>query len=177
MTYQQILDNLKKHYREEDLKLFERAYEFARLAHHGQTRKSGEPYITHEIAVADYLGNRLHLDMKTVVAGLLHDVPENTNLTLADIRKDFGNEIAFMIGAITKLGQIKLRNQKDENYIETLRKMFLAMAADIRVVLIKLADRRHNMLTLQHLPPDKQERIARETLEVYAPIADRLGMG
>lgn len=177
MDYQSVYKQLEKHYRIGELKLFERAYEFAQGAHHGQLRKSGDPYINHALTVADYLGNRLRMDMNTIVAGLLHDVPEDTKTTVAQVKKTFGEGVAFMVAGITKLGQIKLRNQKDENYIETLRKMFLAMAADIRVVLIKLADRRHNMLTLQYLPLEKQERIARETLEVYAPIADRLGMG
>ncbi len=177
MDYQSLYDNLKHNYKNGDLKLFERAYEFAGKAHQGQLRKSGEPYITHALAVADYHGNHLRLDMRTVIAALLHDVPEDTKFTIQEIRKNFGEQVAFMVSGITKLGQIKLRNQKDENYIETLRKMFLAMAADIRVVLIKLADRRHNMLTLRHLSSEKQERIARETLELYAPIADRLGMG
>jgi guanosine-3',5'-bis(diphosphate) 3'-pyrophosphohydrolase len=177
MEYQTVYDNLKLHYKSEQLKLFERAYEFAAKAHAGQTRKSGEPYITHCLAVADYLGNHLHMDVNTVAAGLLHDITEDTSITLIEVRRNFGDQIAFMVEGISKLGQIKLRNQKDENYIETLRKMFLAMAADIRVVLIKLADRRHNMLTLQYLPAEKQDRIARETMEVYAPIADRLGMG
>lgn len=177
MTHQQVLEKFQNHYSKSDIALFERAYEFARDALHGQTRKSGEPYITHSLDVADYLGNRLHMDMITLVAGLLHDVPENTSRTVEEIKENFGDQIEFMVSGITKLGQIKLRDQKDENYIETLRKMFLAMAADIRVVLIKLADRRHNMATLQYLPKEKQERIARETLELYAPIADRLGMG
>lgn len=177
MSYEEVYANLKKNYEPEQIKRFEQAYEFANAAHEGQTRKSGDPYITHSLTVADYLNNRLHMDMDTVIAGLLHDVPEDTKRTIAEIKKNFGDQVAFMVSGITKLGQIKLRNQKDENYIETLRKMFLAMAADIRVVLIKLADRRHNMLTLEHLPKEKQERIARETLELYAPIANRLGMG
>lgn len=177
MDYQTVIDGLKKYYKNHDLKTFEKAYEFALSAHTGQTRKSGKPYVEHALAVANYLGNHLHMDMNTIIAGLLHDVPENTQSSLADIQKNFGEQVAFMVSSITKLGQIKLRNQKDETYIETLRKMFLAMAADIRVVLIKLADRWHNMLTLQFLPPEKQERIARETLEIYAPLAYRLGMG
>ncbi|MDP3741422.1 MAG: RelA/SpoT family protein [bacterium] len=177
MTYPEVYESLKKHYKADELKLFAAGFEFAKAAHEGQMRKSGHPYVTHSLAVADYLGNYLHMDMKTVVAGLLHDVPEETKKTLEDIKKTFGQEVSFMVAGITKLGAIKLRNQHDENYIETLRKMFLAMAADIRVVLIKLADRRHNMQTLSHLPREKAVRIARETLEVYAPIADRLGMG
>lgn len=177
MTYKDVYNNLKNHYKESDLKLFERAYHFADEAHRGQTRKSGAPYITHSLAVANYLGTELRMDMNTIAAGLLHDAPEETPKTLADIRKNFGEQVAFLVSGVTKLGKIKLRNQDDETYIETLRKMFLAMAADIRVVLIKLADRLDNMQTLQYLPADKQLRIARETLEVYAPIANRLGMG
>lgn len=177
MTYHAVLENLKKIYKASDIKLFETAYEFAKTAHIGQKRKSGDNYISHCLAVADYLGNHLHMDIDTVVAGILHDVPEDTATSVEDIKKHFGKDIAFMVEGVTKLGKIKLRNQKDENYIETLRKMFFSMAADIRVVLIKLADRRHNLQTLSFLPPEKQERIARETLEVYAPIADRLGMG
>lgn len=177
MSYQEISEKFKKSYSPKDVDLFAEAYEFARAAHEGQLRKSGEEYIQHPLAVASYLASSLRMDMNTVVAGMLHDVPENTSRTLEDIKKIFGEEIAFMVFGITKLGQIKLRNQKDQTYIETLRKMFLAMAADIRIVLVKLADRRNNMQTLEHLPPDKQLRIARETLEVYAPIADRLGMG
>lgn len=177
MTYHTVLENLKKTYKASDIKLFEKAYEFAKNAHAGQKRKSGEDYMSHSLAVADYLGNHLHMDIDTVIAGLLHDVPEDTTISLAEIQKNFGKDIAFMVEGITKLGKIKLRDHKDENYIETLRKMFFSMAADIRVVLIKLADRRHNLQTLSFLPPEKQERIAKETLEVYAPIADRLGMG
>src|SRR3989344_3595695 len=172
-----IFHDFKKHYKPDQVRLFEHAYEFAHAAHAGQKRKSGDDYIMHSLSVADYLGNHLHMDADTVVAGLLHDVPEDTQTTLLDIRKSFGPQVAFMVEGITKLGKIKLRNQRDENYIETLRKMFLSMAADIRVVLIKLADRRHNMLTIKFLPESKQKRIARETLEVYAPIANRLGMG
>lgn len=177
MDFQSVYDNLKKYYKDGHLKLFEKAYEFANAAHEGKLRKSGDSYIIHPLTVADYLGNRLHMDINTVVAGLLHDVPEETSKTLSDIKKNFGEEIAFLVSGITKLGVIKLRNQKDENYIETLRKMFLAMARDIRVVLIKLADRWHNMQTLQFLPQEKQGRIAHETLEIFAPIANRLGMG
>lgn len=177
MNYNTVYNELKKHYRLSDLKLFENAYVFTANAHKGQMRKSGEEYVTHPLMVADYLGNHLRMDMATVMAGLLHDVPEETSRTIDDIKKEFGEQVGFLVAGITKLGKIKLRNQQDENYIETLQKMFLTMAADIRVVLIKLADRRHNLQTLKFLPAEKQERIARETLEVYAPIADRLGMG
>src|SRR3990167_11522358 len=117
MNYQSVHDELKKHYHGESLKLFERAYVFAEAAHKGQLRKSGEPYITHCLAVADYLGNHLRMDMNTIVAGLLHDVPEETPRTLADIKNEFGPQVEFLVAGITKLGKIKLRNQKDENYI------------------------------------------------------------
>lgn len=153
-----------------------KAYEFAQKAHKGQKRKSGEDYIQHPLATAKILA-KIGLGTKTLSAALLHDVPEDTNYTLEDIRKEFGKEIAFLVSGITKLGKIKLRGKKEEYYLENLRRMFLAMAADIRTVLIKLADRYHNMETLDALPPDKQYRIAKETLEVYAPIANRLGIG
>ncbi|HBR72020.1 MAG TPA: hypothetical protein DEA27_04455, partial [Candidatus Moranbacteria bacterium] len=113
----------------------------------------------------------------TIAAGLLHDVYEDTSVSLKDIEKKFGKEVAFMVDGVSKLGKIKLRGSHEEYYLENLRKMFLAMAADIRVVIIKLADRLHNMQTLKHRPPEKQLRIAKETMEIFAPIANRLGIG
>ncbi len=152
------------------------AYAIAEKAHADQKRKSGENYIIHPLNTALNLA-KIGLGAKTITAGILHDVPEDTAVTLEEIEKKFGKEIASLVDGVTKLGKIKLRGTKEENYLENLRKMFLAMAADIRVVLIKLADRLHNMETLASLPPEKQERIARETLEIYAPIANRLGIG
>lgn len=160
----------------EDEKLIREAYAFAERAHTGQKRRSGEPYITHCLAVGLTL-REIGMDAKTIAAGFLHDVPEDTEVTLAEIEKKFGTEIAYLVDGITKLGKIKLRGTKEEFYLENLRKMFLAMARDIRVVIIKLADRLHNMRTLDHVPREKQERIARETIEVYAQIANRLGIG
>jgi len=160
----------------EAVKLITEAYQFAELAHRGQKRKSGEDYIIHSLFVAKNLAE-IGMDEKTLVAGLLHDVPEDTEITLAQIEEKFGAEVALLVDGITKLGKIKLRGSKEEYYLENLRKMFLAMAQDIRVVIIKLADRLHNMRTLEHLPPEKQARIARETFEIYAPIANRLGIG
>lgn len=160
----------------ESVKQITKAFHFSDKAHHGQKRKSGEDYIVHSLHVAKILAE-IGMDEKTVVAGLLHDVPEDTEATLAEIEKEFGSEVAYLVDGITKLGKIKLRGSKEEYYLENLRKMFLAMAQDIRVVIIKLADRLHNMRTLRHLTPEKQERIARETLEIYAPIANRLGIG
>jgi len=160
----------------ESQKFIADAFRFADKAHLGQKRKSGEEYIIHSLNVAKILAE-IGMDEKTIVAGLLHDVPEDTECTLEDIEARFGKEVAYMVDGITKLGKIKLRGSKEEYYLENLRKMFLAMAQDIRVVIIKLADRLHNMRTLEHLSPEKRERIARETLEIYAPIANRLGIG
>lgn len=157
-----------------NIELVQRAYAFAEEAHRGQRRSSGEPYITHPLAAA-YTLAEMHLDESIIAATLLHDVPEDTTRTLEDIEREFGNDIASMVAGITKLGKIKYRGM--ERYIENLRKMFLAMAADVRVVFIKFADRLHNLETLHHVPPKKQYRIALESLEIYAPIANRLGMG
>jgi GTP diphosphokinase / guanosine-3',5'-bis(diphosphate) 3'-diphosphatase len=160
----------------EDQKFLKTVFEFADKAHHGQIRKSGEPYINHSLHVARIL-SEIGMDEKTIASGLLHDVPEDTSVTLEDVRAAFGEEVAYLVDGVTKLGKIKLRGSKEEVYLENLRKMFLAMAQDIRVVIIKLADRLHNMRTLNHLPPEKQQRIARETMDIYAPIANRLGIG
>ena len=149
------------------------AFDFADSAHKGQERKNGEPYINHSLETAITLA-KLRLDQETIIAGLLHDVPEDTNIPLAEIEKNFGKNVAHLVEGITKLGKLKYRGI--ERYIENLRKMFVAMAADIRVIFIKFADRLHNLRTLDALEPGKRERIARETLEIYAPIANRLGV-
>ncbi|HBP01193.1 MAG: GTP pyrophosphokinase (PpGpp synthetase) [Candidatus Moranbacteria bacterium GW2011_GWE1_49_15] len=171
-----IMKSLKKPPSEQRRRIITEAYEFAKKAHAGQKRKSGEEYIQHAIATAKVLAE-IGMGGKTIAAGLLHDVDEDTPVTLEEIEKNFGKEVAFMVDGVTKLGKIKLRGSHEEYYLENLRKMFLAMAADIRVVIIKLADRLHNMRTLDHLSPDKQQRIARETMEIFAPIANRLGIG
>ncbi len=152
------------------------AHDLAESAHHGQKRKSGEAYITHSLSVAKILAE-IGMDSRTIAAGLLHDVPEDTSTSLEDLRKKFGDEVANLVDGVTKLGKIRLKGSREEYYLENLRKMFLAMADDIRVVIVKLADRLHNMRTLDYLPPEKQIRIARETMEIYAPIANRLGIG
>src|SRR3989338_7940541 len=149
------------------------AFDFADEAHQGQLRKSGEPYVVHPLETAITLA-KLHLDQETIIAGLLHDVPEETSVTLSDIEKNFGQNAAQLVEGITKLGKLKYRGI--ERYIENLRKMFVAMAADILVIFIKFADRLHNLRTLDALEEPKRERIARETLEIYAPIANRLGV-
>ena len=174
MTAQTLLEKIKLQTRPEDeLALIKRAYEFAAKAHQGQTRKSGEPYITHPLATASELVD-MRLDSPTIAAALLHDVCEDTCHSIEDIRKEFGDEIAFLVQGVTKLDKIRYRGT--ERSAESLRKMFLAIGEDVRVVLLKLVDRFHNMKTLGSLPPEKQKRIALETLEIYAPLAYRLGM-
>ncbi len=150
------------------------ALEFATTAHQGQKRKSGESYIHHPIATAGLLMG-WKMDVPTIVAGLLHDVPEDTDTSIDDVKQLFGTEVAFLVSGVTKLGKLKYRGL--ERYVENLRKMFVAMAQDIRVMIIKFADRINNLQTLDALPRDKQLRIARESLEIYAPLAHRLGMG
>lgn len=153
--------------------LIAQAYEFSKRAHESQRRVSGEPYFNHCVATAQSLLD-WKLDETTIAAGLLHDVVEDTSVSLEEVKEKFGEEIAFLVNGVTKLGKIKYRGR--EVQAETLRKMVLAMAEDLRVVLIKLADRRHNMQTLKVLPPQKQKRIAQETMEIYSPLAYRLGM-
>ncbi len=154
--------------------LVRRAYEFSRAAHSGQRRVSGDDYIVHPVAVAGILA-QLELDVPTIVAGLLHDVVEDTDVTLAQLRREFGSEVADLVDGATKLERLTARTRAEQQ-AENFRKMFLAMARDIRVVLIKLADRLHNMRTLRHLDPARQRRMARETLEIFAPLAHRLGI-
>ncbi len=158
----------------EDWNWINSAYEYANSAHAGQLRCSGESYISHPLGVASLLAE-LELDTVTIVAGILHDVVEDTSVTLEDIQSKFGDEVALLVDGVTKLNRLEFHS-KEEQQAENLRKMFLAMAKDIRVILIKLADRTHNMRTLEHLSPEKQEEIARETIEIYAPLAHRLGI-
>src|SRR5690606_23985467 len=150
------------------------AYEFASEAHKGQTRKSGDPYITHPIAVADILAD-LHLDAASIKAALLHDVIEDTPNTLAEISARFGEDVALLVDGVSKIDNLRF-DSVAEAQAESFRKMLLAMAKDLRVILVKLADRTHNMRTIQSLPVEKQRRIARETLDIYAPIANRIGV-
>lgn len=176
ITIENVLKSLKVDRTKKREELIRSAYEFSLIAHSGQKRKSGEDYIQHALHTALNIA-KMGMGSRTIAAGLLHDVPEDTTYTIEDVEKKFGKEIAFMVTGVTKLGKIKLRENKEEYYIENLRKMFLAMASDIRVVIIKLADRLHNMETLSALPADKQRRIALETMEIFAPIANRLGIG
>ncbi|MDX9870989.1 MAG: bifunctional (p)ppGpp synthetase/guanosine-3',5'-bis(diphosphate) 3'-pyrophosphohydrolase [Clostridia bacterium] len=174
MSYQELTERLGKYLTAEELNIADKAYELARQAHDGQLRNSGEPYIIHPVAVALMLA-QLELDLPTIAAALLHDVVEDTKITLADVEKTFGAETAYLVGGVTKLGKLEFHT-KEEQQVENLRKMFLAMAKDIRVILIKLADRLHNMRTLEHHPDWKQKEIARETIDIFAPLAHRLGI-
>ncbi len=169
-----LIEIVQKNREESDAEMIRRAFEFAKKAHGTGTRKSGDLYIVHPLGTALRLAE-LGLDDHTVTAGLLHDVPEDTDLELADVKKEFGKEVARLVEGITKLGQLKYRGI--DRYVENLRRMFVAMANDVRVILIKFCDRIDNLETLQALPPEKRRRIALESLEIYAPIANRLGMG
>ncbi|MDR7492927.1 MAG: HD domain-containing protein, partial [Armatimonadota bacterium] len=172
---QTLVARMREYFPRADLDVIREAYLFAEAAHRHQTRASGEPYINHAVAVAAALVE-LRLDPVTVAAALLHDTAEDTGITLADIRQRFGDEIASLVDGVTKLGRIEWMS-REERQAESLRKMFLAMANDIRIVLIKLADRLHNMRTIQYLPEWKQRRTAQETMDIYAPLAQRLGIG
>jgi GTP pyrophosphokinase len=160
---------------QDDLSLVKKAYDYSLKHHEGQSRASGEPYLVHPLEVALVL-SEMKMDPVAVAAGLLHDSVEDTSVTIDDIRKEFGEQVAHIVEGVTKISKIDFAT-REEQQAENLRKMMLAMVDDIRVVLIKLADRLHNMRTLEHLPPERQHKIAEETLEIYAPIAHRLGMG
>jgi GTP pyrophosphokinase len=173
MTIERVIKKFQDNNPQADTTLIQLAYDFAEKAHSGQVRRSGEPYIQHPLHTA-YVLAEMKSDLPTVLAGILHDVPEDTSVTIEDIKKNFGEEVSTLIKGITKLGKIKYRGV--ERYRENLRKMFIAMADDLRIIYIKFADRLHNLRTLDALPQPKQERIAKETLEIYAPIAGLLGV-
>lgn len=173
--YQALIARVTKYHPSADISLIEKAYKIASEAHKEQFRKSGEPYIIHPLWVGIILAD-LEMDKETIVAGMLHDVVEDTVMTLDDITREFGSEVALLVDGVTKLGQLSYSKDKLEVQAENLRKMFLAMAKDIRVIIIKLADRLHNMRTLEFMTPEKQKEKARETMDIYAPIAQRLGI-
>ncbi|MCP9332162.1 RelA/SpoT family protein [Lentilactobacillus hilgardii] len=174
-TADDVIKKVSEYMNDDHVKMVKRAYEFAKIAHKDQMRQSGEPYITHPIQVAGILAD-LHMDPETVSSGFLHDVVEDTGAELSDVQELFGNDVALIVDGVTKLSKIKYKSS-EERLAENHRKLLLAMCKDIRVMIVKLADRLHNMRTLKSLRPDKQRRIAKETLEIYAPIADRLGIG
>ena len=174
--YERLVEKIKKYHPSAgDLKIIEKAYNMAREAHKEQKRKSGEPYIIHPLCTAIILAD-LELDKESIVAGLLHDVMEDTSVTKEQITKEFSEEVADLVDGVTKITKLDYDVDKVEEQAENLRKMFLAMAKDIRVILIKLADRLHNMRTLQYMKPEKQKEKSRETMDIYSPIADRLGI-
>ncbi len=180
--YEELIRRVRRYHPSDDITLIEKAYNQAREAHEGQLRKSGEPYIIHPLCVGIILAD-LEMDKETIAAGLLHDVVEDTICTKEEIEESFGSDVALLVDGVTKLTALQLTSdtgnktpEQADMQAQNLRKMFLAMAKDIRVILIKLADRLHNMRTLAHMPPEKQQRIAQETLDIYSPIAGRLGI-
>ncbi len=170
-----LISRIRRYHPSTDVSMIEKAYRIAREAHGDQYRKSGEPYIVHPLWVAIILAN-LEMDKETIVAGMLHDVVEDTHIDEEFVRREFGEEVELLVNGVTKLGQLSYSSDKLEVQAENLRKMFLAMAKDIRVIIIKLADRLHNMRTLQFMTPEKQKEKAKETMDIYAPIAQRLGI-
>lgn len=175
VLYEELVQCIKRYHPSDDLTMIKKAYQIAYDAHKDQKRKSGEPYIIHPLCVAIILAD-LEMDKETIAAGILHDVVEDTVMSLDELKEEFGEEVALLVDGVTKLTQISWSMDKMELQAENLRKMFLAMAKDIRVIIIKLSDRLHNMRTLQYMRPEKQKDKARETMEIYAPIAHRLGI-
>lgn len=173
--YDMLIARIRKYHPSTDVSMIRKAYDLAREAHGNQFRKSGEPYIVHPLWVSIILAN-LEMDKETIIAAMLHDVVEDTEISEKEVSSDFGEEVALLVDGVTKLGQLSYSSDKLEVQAENLRKMFLAMAKDIRVIIIKLADRLHNMRTLQFMRPEKQREKAKETMDIYAPIAQRLGI-
>ena len=173
--YDMLIARIRKYHPSTDVSMIKRAYDLAQEAHGDQCRKSGEPYIIHPLWVAIILAD-LEMDKETIAAGILHDVVEDTQISEEEIRRDFGGDVALLVDGVTKLGRLSYSSDKLDVQAENLRKMFLAMAKDIRVIIIKLADRLHNLRTLQFMKPEKQKEKARETMDIYAPIAQRLGI-
>src|SRR6187431_112664 len=174
IRFEDLLEKVRAYSPDADVELLRRAYVFSAFEHRGQVRHSGEPYLIHPLAVADFLAD-MKLDAVAIAAGLLHDVVEDTLTTIERIKELFGPEVAHVVEGVTKISAIPF-SSSEQRQAENFRKMLLAMVDDIRVILVKLADRLHNMRTLSHLPDDKRVKISQETLDIYAPIANRLGM-
>src|SRR6201984_1555005 len=172
--FRELMRRMRAHRPQDSLDLIRKAYEYSQKHHEGQTRASAQPYRVHPLEVALVLAE-MKMDPVAIAAGLLHDSVEDTSVTVVDIRKEFGEQVAHIVEGVTKISAIDFAT-REEHQAENLRKMMLAMVDDIRVVMIKLADRLHNMRTLEHLAPERQQKIAQETLDIYAPIAHRLGM-
>lgn len=175
-NFTSFINSIPHKFHEKERNVLHRAFDFAERAHEGQKRKSGEDYFTHAREAAGILG-QIFPDVSTLAATLLHDVPEDTKITLLQLEKEFGKEVSRLVDGVTQLGHVRMKNSQDKFYVENLRKLFIATSQDIRVILIKLADRIHNMRTIQYIPHDKQVKVAQETLEIYSPIAARLGIG
>ena len=169
-----ILDAVRSYHAEADLDAVRKAYVYSAKVHHGQTRLSGDPYMTHLLEVA-FILTHLRMDVPTIITGLLHDTLEDTLSTEAELRQLFGDEVTEMVDGVTKIGKITFKTS-EERQAENFRKMLLAMARDIRVILVKLADRLHNMRTLNHQPEERRQKIAQETADIFAPLANRLGI-
>ena len=169
-----LIDRVKEYFPNADFDIIRKAYTFSEKAHEGQIRRSGEPYISHPLSVAAILAD-LQLDLPSIITGLLHDTVEDTDVTLGDIKREFGQDVEDLVDGVTKISQMKFQHTHQKQG-ENIRKMIIAMGKDIRVILVKLADRLHNMRTLNHMPYQKQSAIARETLDIYAPLANRLGL-
>ncbi|MBQ4276239.1 MAG: bifunctional (p)ppGpp synthetase/guanosine-3',5'-bis(diphosphate) 3'-pyrophosphohydrolase, partial [Lachnospiraceae bacterium] len=176
ILYHDLIKRIKDYHPSEDFTSIRDAYELAYSAHEDQVRRSGEPYIIHPLYVAIILAD-LQMDKETIIAGILHDVVEDTVITTADLERKFGSDVAKLVAGVTKVTKDFKYSSKEEEQAVNLRNMFLVMAQDIRVIIIKLADRLHNMRTLEHMPPAKQYEKAKETMEIYAPFAQRLGIG
>jgi len=175
IRFDDILDKVSSSYSDKSIILLKKAYVFSAQAHKGQIRRSGEPYLSHPLEVTNILAD-MKLDATTLISGLLHDVLEDTEVTALDLQQNFGDEIAHLVEGVTKISRVQ-ESSPETRQAESIRKVILAMTDDLRVIFIKLADRIHNLKTLKFLPDDKQRQIAMETLEIYAPIANRLGMG
>src|SRR6186713_1945042 len=174
IRFEDLLEKVRAANPDADTELLRRAYVFSAYEHKGQVRRSGEPYLVHPLQVADLLAD-MRLDVVAIAAGLLHDIVEDTPNTIEKVRELFGEQVAHVVEGVTKLSSLQF-SSSEERQAESFRKMLLAMVDDIRVILVKLADRLHNMRTLHHLPEDRRLKIAQETLDIYAPIANRLGM-